>query len=143
MPNWIQFNDPLVRWVVLGSIGVILLILLARARQRWRDSAYARQRRLDHQKRVALQRHDDEQSARLACKILATSSTSQIAGFEISRQIEAVFVEGRPTPADAVDQLKARAARLGGNAIVNLQAVRLPNGKCVANGDAVIVKPLT
>jgi uncharacterized protein YbjQ (UPF0145 family) len=59
------------------------------------------------------------------------------------RQVEAVFSEGCPSSAAAVDRVKAMAARMDANAIINLQTRQTPNGKWVANGDAVIVRNLS
>lgn len=80
---------------------------------------------------------------RLSRRIIATSSTATIAGFDIERQIEAVVTDGHPTPPAAVEALKAHAARLGANAVINLDSQRLGTGKCSARGDAVIVRPRT
>ncbi|NUQ48251.1 MAG: hypothetical protein HUU22_19735, partial [Phycisphaerae bacterium] len=52
----------------------------------------------------------------MASRILATSSTGQVAGYEIVRQIEAVFEDGHRAPAEAVEALKAAAAQRGANA---------------------------
>jgi uncharacterized protein YbjQ (UPF0145 family) len=57
------------------------------------------------------------------------------------RQIEAVFVEGFKSPGEAVTALKAAAAKLGANAIVNLAQQRTAAGRCTAQGDAVCVRP--
>ena len=85
---------------------------------------------------------DAKEVERLAGKIIATSSTDSIAGFEIVRQIEAVFTDGHPTPGKAVEHLKAAAAEKGANAVINLNSAQPPSGKCVAHGDAVIVRPV-
>jgi len=72
-------------------------------------------------------------------KIIATSSTPNVAGYRITRQIEAVFVDGGRTPGDAVTALKAAAALRGANAVINLSQQRTAAGKCSAQGDAVVV----
>ncbi len=77
----------------------------------------------------------------LATRIIATSSTSTVAGYEIVRQIEAVFVEGHRTTQEAATALKACAADRGANAIINLSQQRTAAGKCSAQGDAVVVEP--
>ncbi|HUU94477.1 MAG TPA: hypothetical protein VM487_01960, partial [Phycisphaerae bacterium] len=79
---------------------------------------------------------------RLAGRIVSTSSTTTIAGFEIVRQIEAVFADGHPSQSKAVEALKALAAEKGANALINLGSARLPSGRCVAQGDAVVVRPV-
>jgi hypothetical protein len=75
-----------------------------------------------------------------ALKIIATSSTARITGFQLMQQIEAVFVEGYRTPDEAVTALKASAGRRGANAIINLSQSRTAGGRCTAQGDAVLVK---
>lgn len=87
-------------------------------------------------------RSDEEQQADLdaSLKIIATSSSSTVAGYKIVRQIEAVFVDGCRAPTEAVTALKAAAARRGANAVINLSQQRTAAGKCSAQGDAVVVK---
>ena len=53
-----------------------------------------------------------------------------------------MFTEGHKSPANAVEMLKALAAQKGANAIINLAGERPPGNKCVARGDAVIVRSL-
>jgi hypothetical protein len=74
-----------------------------------------------------------------AAKILATSSTSDIKGYELIEQIEAVYVDGFRRPEDALEGLKAVAAMKGANAVTNVRHEHGPSGKCSATGDAVIV----
>ena len=87
-------------------------------------------------------RSDEEIEAdrNAALKIIATSSTARITGFQLLQQIEAVFVEGYRTPEEAVTALKASAGRKGANAIINLSQNRTAGGRCTAQGDAVLVK---
>ena len=75
-----------------------------------------------------------------AAKILATSSTQSIAGYDIKEQVEAVYVDGFRRPEEAVEGLKAVAAMKGANAIINLKHERTASGKCSADGDAVRVE---
>jgi uncharacterized protein YbjQ (UPF0145 family) len=75
-----------------------------------------------------------------AVKILATSSTPRITGYEIVEQIEAVYVEGFRRPEDALEGLKAAAAMKGANALINVRHERGNGGKCASAGDAVIVR---
>ncbi len=77
-----------------------------------------------------------------AAKILATSSTGSIAGYEIVRQVEAVFVEGLRSQSEAITALKAAAARRGANAVINVTQEHTAAGRCTAKGDAVLVKPI-
>jgi len=73
-------------------------------------------------------------------KILATSSTGSIAGYEVREQIEAVFVDGFRRPEEALEGLKAAAAMKGGNAVINVNTGRTTAGRCSASGDAVVVR---
>ncbi|UCC30509.1 MAG: hypothetical protein JSU86_20210 [Phycisphaerales bacterium] len=75
-----------------------------------------------------------------AARILATSSTAVVAGYEIVEQVEAIFVDGFRRPEDALEGLKAAAALKHATAIVNVRQKRDPSGKCSAHGDAVIVR---
>ena len=125
---------------VMGLIGVVILLLLGFLWRRLRESLDSAARRRNSRQRATELQEREAENARLAEKIIATSSTSTIAGFEIVQQIEAVFIEGEKTPTAAVSAIKAQAARKGANGMINLQAARLPSGKCVANGDAVIVR---
>ena len=75
-----------------------------------------------------------------AAKIVATSSTGTIAGYELVEQIEAVLVDGFRRPEEALEGLKAAAAMKGANAVVNVRSERTPTGRCTASGDAVVVK---
>jgi len=139
-----QFHqlDPLAVRVVLGVAGALLLLLILRrfaSRRSARREARLRSELRERYGAIQLQRQEIE---RLAQRIIATSSTANIAGFEIVRQIEAVFADGQRSPAEAVDMLKALAARKGANALINLAGQRLPSGKCVGQADAVIVRPV-
>ncbi|MFQ5413681.1 MAG: hypothetical protein ACE5E6_04400 [Phycisphaerae bacterium] len=73
-------------------------------------------------------------------RIIATSSTSDIAGYEITEQVEAVFVDGFHRPEAALEGLKAVAAMKGANAVTNVHHGRDPAGGCTAQGDAVVVR---
>jgi hypothetical protein len=83
------------------------------------------------QRELAAQRRE------LARKIVATSSTDRLVGYEMTEQIDAVFVEGFRSPADAIDALKAEAAQRGANAVINVKQERTAAGRCTASGDAV------
>jgi len=78
-----------------------------------------------------------QQRREAAMKIVATSSGEKLVGYEITEQIDAVFVEGFRTPAEAVEGLKAEAANRGANAVINVRQERTMAGKCSASGDAV------
>lgn len=77
-----------------------------------------------------------------AAKIIATSSAGGIAGYEIVRQIEAVFVDGFRRPEESLEGLKAVAAMKGANAVANVRHERSSSGRYSASGDAVVVRPI-
>lgn len=77
-----------------------------------------------------------------AAKILATSSTSTIAGYEVTEQIETIFVDGFRRPEDSLEGLKAAAAMKGANAVTNVNHERNDSDKLSVSGDAVIVRRL-
>jgi uncharacterized protein YbjQ (UPF0145 family) len=135
-------DDPLVVVLVAVAAGIIVLVLAVRVWHRWRWSAYLSRRRRELRKRQRAIDARQEEIERLAGRIVSTSSTTTIAGFEIVRQIEAVFADGYPSQSRAVEALKAQAAEKGANALINLGSARLPSGKCVAQGDAVVVRPV-
>jgi len=135
-------SDPVIIAIVGAAAVVIVLSVIGRLWRRSRDAAAeARRRAARREQRGYLQKQQAEVE-RLAGKIIATSSTDSIAGFEIVRQIEAMFTDGHPTPGKAVEHLKAAAAEKGANAVINLNSAQPPSGKCVAHGDAVIVRPV-
>ena len=134
-------GDPVILAVVLGAAVVIVLSLIGRVWRRSRDAAYNARRRAELAKQRGFVRMKQQEIERLASEIVATSSTGAIAGYTIIRQIEAVFTDGHPSPSKAVEVLKATAAEKGANAVINLQSARPPSGKCVAHGDAVVVRP--
>jgi len=129
--------------VIVGACAVVVaLTIAARGVQRWREGlAYKRRRRELREGRTFLEKRQAQRD-RLATRIIATSSTNTIAGFTIVRQIEAVFTDGHAAQSQAVQALKAEAAEMGANALINLISERPPSGKCVARGDAVIVRPI-
>lgn len=75
-------------------------------------------------------------------RIVATSSTNAIVGYDITEQVEAVFVDGFRRPEEAMEGLKAVAAMKGANAVTNVRHERSASDKCSAHGDAVIVHRL-
>lgn len=75
-------------------------------------------------------------------KILATSSSHTIAGYNLIEQVEAVYVDGFRRPEEAIEGLKAVAAMKGANALTNVMQNRTSEGTCAANGDAVIVQKI-
>ena len=135
-------GDPVIIAIVAGAAVVIVLSVLGRLWRRGRETAAAARRRTALREQRGFLQKQQAEVERLAGKIIATSSTGSIAGFEIARQIEAVFTDGHSTPSKAVEHLKAAAAEKGANALVNLSSARPPSGKCAAHGDAVIVRPV-
>jgi len=133
-------NDPVVLAIVVAAGAVIVLALILRMVRRARDAAGAARRRAEVRRQRGLIEKQKRQLAEQAGRIIATSSTGTIAGYDVVRQIEAVFTDGHATPNQAVEALKAVAAGKGANAIINLNSVRPPSGKCVAQGDAVVVE---
>jgi hypothetical protein len=128
---------------VAAAVGALLLLLLVRRLLRARrEAAYMAQRRREVRDARGHLYMEQEELDRLAQRIQATSSTGAIAGYDIVRQIEAVFTDGHLSPAKAVEVLKARAAEKGANAIINLGSERGTTGKYVARGDAVIVRAI-
>jgi len=91
----------------------------------------------DHREMVAAQRRAE------AAKILATSSTPQITGYDLIEQLDAVLVDGFRRPEEALEGLKAAAAMKGANAVTSVRHAHGPSGKCGATGDAVIVRKRT
>lgn len=72
--------------------------------------------------------------------IIATSSTGDIAGYDLVEQVEAVFVDGFRRPEEAIEGLKAAAAMKGANGVTNVNHDRNASGRCSASGDAVIIR---
>ncbi len=142
MPEWLTLQEPFVRTVATGAVCMILIIVAVHIWQRRREAVAEARRRAERQRTYGQLQVQQRELTALAGQVVATSSTATIAGFEIVRQIEAVFAEGQRSPAAAVELLKALAAKKGANALINLSSQRLPSGKCVASGDAVVVRPL-
>jgi hypothetical protein len=143
MPEWFTALDPTVQKIVLGGAGFVALVLVLRI------LGGLRERRDSARRRAALQRDHEsarlqqEEVRRLAGQILTTSSTTRVIGFNVIRQVEAVFTDGCPSSVAALELAKALAVRKGANAIINLQTQQAPGGKWVACGDAVIVRALS
>lgn len=137
--QWLQ-DHPVLLAGVAGGLILIALIQRVRARRRRR----AEPPRLHPKLQAYAGRSEAEIEAdrQQAAKIIATSSTGTVAGYEILRQIEAVYVDGYRTPQDATEALKAVAGRRGANALVNLSQQRTAAGRCTAQGDAVRIRPL-
>lgn len=136
-----ELDNPIAMRIVMVGGAIIAFLLVSSILKKIRLSISERSRRAELKRTMSEAAARQEETARLAARIIATSSTSQIVGFEIVQQIEAVFTDGHPAPAKAAEAIKAEAAARGANALINMSDVRLPNGKCSARGDAVIVRP--
>jgi hypothetical protein len=134
-------GDPVIIAIVAGAGIVFVLSVIAYVWKRYREARYYARRRVDLRKQRDFLETQQREIEQLAGRIIATSSTVSIAGYTIVRQIEAIFTDGHPTPNQAVQWLKAIAAEKGANAIINLTNARPPSGKCLAHGDAVVVRP--
>ena len=137
---WLENNRNL-----LIVITAVLLGLVVLQRVYWWVRRRARSRRPAElnpklQKYAGTAEADAQADRLTAEKIIATSSTARIAGYEVLKQIEAVFVEGHRSPDEAARALKIAAGRLGANAIINLSQQRTPAGRCSAQGDSVVVR---
>jgi hypothetical protein len=135
-------DQPLTLAIVIGAGAIVVLVIVTRWWQRRREARIAAQRSAAVREQFSVLQIKQQEVQRLGSRIIATSSTGAIAGFTIVRQIEAVFTDGHATPGKAVIYLKALGAQKGANALINLVGERLPGGKCVAQGDAVIVRPI-
>ncbi len=133
--------------LLLGLLVAILVVLVALQRIVGRIRRAIRRRKpvqLNPKLQQYAGRSEEEIAAdrEAAGRIIATSSTNRIAGYQIQRQIEAVFVEGYRTPEEATAAIKTAAGKLDANGIVNLSLQRSAAGRCTAQGDAVKIKPL-
>lgn len=130
--------------VALVLLGVALLVLLWLVRKLRRAIRRGRPARINPNLQKYAEADSDWAARRRAeaDRIVATSSTSTIAGFAIERQVEAVFVDGFRRSQEAVEGLKAVAAMKGANAVINMRQERSADGRCGASGDAVIVRPV-
>jgi uncharacterized protein YbjQ (UPF0145 family) len=135
--DWLVDNRLLVAEIT-GAIFVLFLIqrlILAIRRRRPAGPLHPKLAAYAGKSAAQIEKDRDD-----AGKVIATSSTGRIAGYELVRQIEAAFVEGYRTPEEAVSALKATAGRKGANAIINLSQQRTAGGRCTAQGDAVVVQ---
>ena len=123
-----------------GAVGLLIVLYAWRRVRRWlrRKRPTALNPNLakygDPDADVSLERQ------RAAEGILATSSTAEIAGYELIRQVEAVYVDGFRHPEEALQGLKAAAALKGANALTHVGHTRSASGRCAASGDAVVVR---
>ncbi|MGE0480154.1 MAG: hypothetical protein AB7Q17_06735 [Phycisphaerae bacterium] len=140
LPDLSQWGDTDLGLLLIGGAALVVLLSVAGLWRRTRESRAARRRQSEIRRHYGQMQMQQAELERLASRIIATSSTGQITGFELVRQIEAVFTDGHASPSKAAEALKALAAEKGANAIINLAGQRLASGKCAAHGDAVMVK---
>lgn len=145
MPTSQPFVDG--AWSLLNEHGVLIIALVVGLwlLMRWRRTRRASRPGELHpnlQKYAGASEAETAERRAFAKGIVATSSTGQVAGYEVVRQIEAVFEDGHRSSAEAIEALKATAARRGANALINLQQERTSAGRCTARGDAVLLRPL-
>jgi hypothetical protein len=126
-------------WVLPLLAGLTGLLLISWGVRRVRAARRRRRPPQLHPKLAKYGGHEEvaAQRRREAQRIVATSSTSSIAGYRILRQIEAVFVDGFRRTDEAIEGLKAVAAMKGANGVINVRHQAAPNGKYEATGDAV------
>lgn len=145
---WLRFFESLDwRRVIIMAAALVALVILLRTFAFFRHFGRRRRIRLNPKLAVYGGGPDDPGREELAAqrrveanKIVATSSTTTVAGYDIIEQIEAVFVDGFRRPEEALEGLKAAGAMKGANAIVNVRQSRGSLGKCSASGDAVVVR---
>ena len=138
---WLQENR---FWLGFAVVALIVLVFLQRVLGGIRRVVRRRKAPKLHPKlqRYAGKTDADIEADRVAAEnIIATSSTGTIAGYDMVRQIDAVFVEGHRSQAEAIAALKAEAGRRGANAIINVQQQHSAAGRCSAQGGAVLVHP--
>ena len=141
--SWFDAGDWRIRLLVvliaLTVVGVVLRRLRRFIRRRRRPTIHPKLQKYgegygEPSAELAAQRRSE------AARIVATSSTAVIAGYEIVEQVEAVFVDGFRRPEEALEGLKAAAAMKGANAVSNVRLERAASGKCSAAGDGVVVR---
>ncbi|MCC7291671.1 MAG: hypothetical protein IT449_06390 [Phycisphaerales bacterium] len=136
-------------WYLLGLVCVLVAFWLTRKGlrfirrrrpaklhpklQRYGDASADASSPLD----LAARRHAE------AARIVATSSTAEITGYDIIEQIEAVYVDGFRKPEEALEGLKAVAAMKGANAVIRVRQERSAGGRCTASGDGVVVRKVS
>lgn len=149
--SWLEYLHglaamvPVHVWMWIIGVGIGLIVV----RRIW--SAIWREIRLRRPVKIhpSLARYNvdrvevQKQQRELAAGIIATSTSSRLAGYRLVRQVEAVFVEGFGSPEDALIALKAAAFERGANAILNVKTEHTAAGRCTASGDAVVVAQLS
>jgi len=138
--QWIEIRHPrLIQWaLILLAVAVVLKIaktLLEFVRSRRPPKIHPNLQKYAGEEDPAVRERRE-----LAAQIIATSSTAEVPGYRIIRAIDAIYVDGFRTPAEALEGLKAAAAAKGANAVINVHHERTSLGRCAASGDAVLVE---
>ena len=137
--HWLQDNrGTLIATTLVLAVLVVALRLYGAIRRRIRDRQPVKLNP-KLQKYAGRSQPDPEVDRLASAKVIATSSTGQIAGYEVTRQVEAVFAEGCRSPEEAIVAIKTAAGRLGANAVINLAQRPAAAGLCALQGDAVVV----
>jgi uncharacterized protein YbjQ (UPF0145 family) len=128
--------------LVIALLALLVLIRLLRAIRGWLRGHRSAKLNAKLQAYGGPEERMVAERRREAAKMLATSSTGQIQGYEVLEQIEAVYVDGFRRPEEAMEGLKATAAMKGANALINVRHEHSSTGRHAAAGDAVIVRRL-
>jgi hypothetical protein len=139
--DWVREN-----WFLVAAVLVVLFVLIVLRKLLGGVARLVRRKKAVElhpklQKYAGINEADAAAEREAAGGIIATSSTGAIPGYEIVRQVEVLFVEGRRTPSEAITALKAAAVQSGANAVINLSQEHSTAGRCTARGDAVVVRP--
>lgn len=138
---WIQQEYPwLIGLALVALVALLILRGLLRRLGHFVRGSKAPKLHPNLQKYAGRTEADFAADRQAAERIIATSSTGEIAGYELIRQVDAIFVEGLRSQAEAATVLKAVAAQRGANAIINMQQHHSPTGRYMAQGDAVVVR---
>lgn len=140
--RWLNLSDAQMWWFRLGLYTLAAAIVLHVIQRVVRFLRSLRPARLNP--KLAKYAGDDDPTVQarrqMASRIRSTSSTDQIPGYKIIQAVDAMYVDGFRTPADALEGLKAAAAERGANAIINVHVERTAAGRCAARGDAVVAE---
>ena len=136
-PAFVEFS----RIYNLFAAGALALLWeLIRRRRRVRRGRPRSSSLLTAGSRTQLNSELAAEQKQMSERIVATSSSGLLPGYEIVRQVEAVYVDGFRHPEEALIGLKAAAAMKGGNAVIHVRHERMAAGRCTASGDSVIVR---
>ena len=138
------------RMLLLAAVGSLVAALFYRKQRMKRRQSAEHQAILSRQKRWSsrlaakreLEGASSEDSTELtALQSVATSSTGNLLGWSIRRQLSYVRVDSCETMDSAELKIKSKAIGLGANALINLK-FSVVNGKYAAEADAVVATAL-